>query len=130
MWAWQLSHPAFAPTESASSMATQSTATGMATAPLELPKRERKLSLLLLDENADKYFGHATEGAMRMQVLIQDLLTYSRLDQNGVARKQVDCNKVVEEVLRDLSLAIRESGAIIHCGPLPTLWANHSHLIQ
>jgi len=82
------------------------------------------------DESADQQIGYVNEAALRMQLLIHDLLTFSRLEGKGAERKQVDCNQVVKETLRDLSLAIRESGAIIQSGPLPTVWANHSHLVQ
>ena len=48
-----------------------------------------------LDENADKFIGYASEGALRMQVLIQDLLAFSRVGRNE-ASKSVDCNDAVE----------------------------------
>ncbi len=66
-----------------------------------------------LDENADKYIGYASEGALRMQTLIQDLLAFSRVGRNGAARVQVDCNAALEEVLLHLGPAIRESGAVV-----------------
>jgi signal transduction histidine kinase len=36
-----------------------------------------------LDENADKYIAYASEGALRMQTLIQDLLAFSRIGRKG-----------------------------------------------
>src|SRR6266852_6389087 len=43
-----------------------------------------------LDENADKFIGYASEGALRMQTLIQDLLAFSRIGRNGAALGHVD----------------------------------------
>src|SRR5271156_3091687 len=63
-----------------------------------------------LDENADKFIGYASEGALRMQVLIHDLLTFSRVGRPGVASALVDCNALMEEVRQSLSAAIQESG--------------------
>src|SRR5271156_3311550 len=44
-----------------------------------------------LDENADKYIGYASEGAIRMQTLIRDLLVFSRVG-GREAPGSVDCN--------------------------------------
>jgi signal transduction histidine kinase len=83
-----------------------------------------------LDGNADQYIAYASEGAMRMQTLIQDLLAFSRVGRNCAACKQVDCEAVMEEVLLTLGPAIRESGARVTHGPLPVIWGERSHLTQ
>src|SRR5208337_2362831 len=66
-----------------------------------------------LDEDADKYIRFATEGALRMQTLIQDLLAFSRVGRGGIVAKSTDCKEVVEKALRNLEAAIQESGAVI-----------------
>lgn len=83
-----------------------------------------------LDENADKYIGYASEGATRMQVLIQDLLAFSRVGRNGIAKTSVDCNAVVDDVLQALSASIREAGAIVTRGKLPSVWADRTQMSQ
>src|SRR6202521_173251 len=81
-----------------------------------------------LDENADKFIGYASEGAVRMQSLIQDLLAFSRVGRNGSGR--VDCDAAMEEVLVTLGPAIQESGAVVTHAALPEVWANRSQMAQ
>jgi signal transduction histidine kinase len=83
-----------------------------------------------LDENADKFIGYATEGATRMQVLIQDLLAFSRVGRKEVTAANVDCNAVMEEVRQTLTSAIQESGAVITSAELPSVWADRTQLAQ
>jgi signal transduction histidine kinase len=83
-----------------------------------------------LDENADKFIGYASEGAQRMQVLIQDLLAFSRISRNGFTSVRVDCNAVLQEVLQALAPAIEESGTLVTHGDLPAVWADHTHVAQ
>lgn len=83
-----------------------------------------------LDANADKFIGYASEGALRMQVLIQDLLAFSRVGRNGGASGKVDCNEVMEEVRVTLAVAIQESGAVISNGKLPAVWADRTQMSQ
>jgi len=82
-----------------------------------------------LDENADKFIGYASEGALRMQVLIQDLLAFSRVGRKD-ASKSFDCNDAVKETLLALTSAIEESGAVVTQGELPTLWADRTQIVQ
>ncbi|HWY21699.1 MAG TPA: ATP-binding protein [Candidatus Acidoferrum sp.] len=83
-----------------------------------------------LDENADKYIGYASEGAQRMQVLIQDLLAFSRVGRNNAGIGSVDCNAVMADVLQTLAPAIQESGAVITHDALPAVWADRTQLAQ
>ncbi len=83
-----------------------------------------------LDENADKFLGYASEGALRMQSLIQDLLAFSRLGRNGGACGHVDCDAMMEEVLQSLGRAIEESGAVVTHAALPVVWADRSQMAQ
>ncbi len=83
-----------------------------------------------LDENADKFIGYASEGALRMQVLIQDLLAFSRVGRKEGACESVDCNAVMDEVRQTLAPAIEESSAAISHGELPAVWANRTQMAQ
>jgi light-regulated signal transduction histidine kinase (bacteriophytochrome) len=55
-----------------------------------------------------------------MRRLVQDLLDYSRLGRERIL-EPIDCNKVLHEVLSDLTMAIQESQAVIHIDPLPVI---------
>ena len=83
-----------------------------------------------LDENADKFIGYASEGALRMQVLIQDLLAFSRVGRANAAYSYVDCNAVIEEVRQILGSAIAESGAVLGHAELPAIWADRTQVTQ
>ena len=83
-----------------------------------------------LDENANKYIGYASEGATRMQALIQDLLTFSRVGRHQESGIAVDSSVVVQDALKNLRTAIQESGAAIHCEALPVVCAERSQLVQ
>jgi PAS domain S-box-containing protein len=83
-----------------------------------------------LDENADKFIGYAREGAIRMQVLIQDLLAFSRVGRKEDAFTNVDCNALIDEAKLALASAIQESGAVLTCGSLPTVCGDRSQMVQ
>ena len=73
-----------------------------------------------LDANAERYLNAISGGAGRMQMLIKDLLDYSRIGYNKQI-KSLDCNKVVQEVLNDMATSIDESGAQIRFSRLPVI---------
>jgi light-regulated signal transduction histidine kinase (bacteriophytochrome) len=73
-----------------------------------------------LDDNAAIYLQIISSATTRMQVLIKDLLDYSRLGNSEHAEK-IDCNRVVAEILSDLSPIISESHSNILVQPLPMI---------
>ena len=83
-----------------------------------------------LDDRADKYIGYAVDGAKRMQALINDLLTYSRIGTRGKPFEPTDCDAVVREAIGNLQSSIDASGAQIVQGKLPTLRADRVQLVQ
>jgi light-regulated signal transduction histidine kinase (bacteriophytochrome) len=83
-----------------------------------------------LDEKADKFIRYIVEGGKRMQQLIADLLTYSRVGSKERAFTSVDTAAVVEKTLRSLSKAVEESGAEVLFGELPVVMADELQLGQ
>ncbi len=76
-----------------------------------------------LDERADQYIGFAVDGAKRMQVLINDLLAFSRVGRHARDRVPVGCAALVDQARGNLADAIEESGAEVEVGELPTVLA-------
>ena len=74
-----------------------------------------------LDETAREYIQFAFDGAQRMQQLIRDLLSYSRLGRQDIDESPVDVAALMARVLQALQLAIDESGARIDCRELPVV---------
>ena len=83
-----------------------------------------------LDAEADEFIDFAVDGANRMQRLIQDLLTYSRVGTRGKEFGPVSCEEILEQSLTNLQTAIQESGAEITHEALPTVMADDSQLVQ
>lgn len=74
-----------------------------------------------LDADADDFIGFAVDGVNRMQILINDLLIYSRLGTRGKPLIPIDCKDVLEQTLINLKVAIEKSSAVITYDVLPTL---------
>ncbi len=74
----------------------------------------------LADEAAG--FLRSTSNAVgRMEQLIDDLLTYSRLHIEDVTRQPVDTAELVREVCEQLKDAVETAGAVVDVGPLPVV---------
>jgi light-regulated signal transduction histidine kinase (bacteriophytochrome) len=83
-----------------------------------------------LDGDADKFIGYAREGALRMQVLIQDLLAFSRVGRKESASTEIDCNDALKEVRQTLEAAMQECGATVTSANLPSVWGDRTQMAQ
>jgi PAS domain S-box-containing protein len=83
-----------------------------------------------LDERSLDYLNRMQDAAHRMQALINDLLTLSRITTRGRPFSSVDLNSVVEGVLRDLETQIESTGGRVEVGPLPTIAADPAQMQQ
>jgi len=83
-----------------------------------------------LDEEGRDYVERMQRAAGRMQTLIDDLLTLSRVVRKGQQLRQVDLNEVVQSVLVDLEERIASAGGRVDVGLLPTLEADPTQMWQ
>lgn len=68
--------------------------------------------------------------AKRMQVLVRDLLTYSRLSTQTESFENISLSKLIKEVLSDLEVSISEKKATVRVSALPNLLGNPLRLRQ
>jgi PAS domain S-box-containing protein len=83
-----------------------------------------------LDADADEFIAFAVDGANRMQLLIQDLLTYSRVGTKAEDLRATSSEEALTRALTNLGGAIEDSGALVTHDPLPNVLADERQLIQ
>lgn len=83
-----------------------------------------------LDESGKEFIAFACDAALRMQGMIEDLLTFSRVGTTGRSFEPTDCNAVLDYVLILLGNRIEASGAEISRSALPIIMADESQLEQ
>ncbi|WP_329236535.1 CHASE3 domain-containing protein [Streptomyces sp. NBC_01460] len=82
-----------------------------------------------LDDRGRQYIDFAVDGAKRMQVLINDLLTFSRVGRVQQSWKPVDLESSLDRALSNLTLAVEESGAtVVREDALPELLGDATSL--
>lgn len=81
-----------------------------------------------LDEKADKYINYAVDGALRMQRLIDDLLSYSRINNNNIDFKLIDTNKILKNVILSISKLIDVNSAQITFDNLPKIIGDETQI--
>lgn len=84
----------------------------------------------VLDDDGVRSLTYLVDAAERMQRLIIDLLEYSKLASQALKVESIDMQGLVDDVLEQLDSAIRESGAQIKVGSLPTIHADRTLLAQ
>jgi signal transduction histidine kinase len=77
-----------------------------------------------LGEQGSDYVRRMQMASERMSRLITDLLSFSRITTKAKPFEPVSLNRIAEEVIDDLEVAIEEAGAQISCGDLPEVEAD------
>jgi len=84
----------------------------------------------LLDDKGRKYIFFATDGAKRMQQLIDDLLTFSRVGTRGKEFAMVNSSEACKQAIANLDIAIKESASEITVDELPIVYGDDVQLLQ
>jgi light-regulated signal transduction histidine kinase (bacteriophytochrome) len=83
-----------------------------------------------LDERANELIALTVDGVGRMQTLINDLLSYSRVSTRGKAFEAADCQAALDVALVNLKAAVQEASAVVSHDALPVVRADPTQLMQ
>jgi signal transduction histidine kinase len=83
-----------------------------------------------LDAAGIEFISYAVDGANRMQTMINDLLTFSRVGTRGKPFEPTDGEVILDQTLANLQMAIEESQAVITHDALPTVMADNTQMVQ
>ncbi|MBI2270508.1 MAG: response regulator [Bacteroidetes bacterium] len=84
----------------------------------------------VIDEEGQYYINRIQKGAERLQNLIKDILSYSRLTIDSASLVKSDLNIIIQEILVDLEMIIEETNAKINICELPDLYVNPGQIRQ
>ncbi|HEY9047262.1 MAG TPA: chemotaxis protein CheB [Ohtaekwangia sp.] len=74
-----------------------------------------------LTDGEQSYLNKIVSSSGRMQTLIEDVLTLSKLSNSEVNKEKTDLNRVIKRICDDLDIAIMEKNASIIIGKLPVV---------
>jgi len=84
----------------------------------------------VLGDNGRDYLERMQDAARRMQILLHDLLTLSRVTSKAQPFEAVDLRKVVADVVSNLEVRIEQTGAQVEIGRLPIIDADAAQMRQ
>jgi len=84
----------------------------------------------LLEDRGRDYLDRMRSAAERMQTMINELLTLSRVSSRGRAFIETDLDRLLAEVLSDLELQIERTGGRVTADPLPRLPVDPAQIRQ
>src|SRR5690606_40650396 len=74
-----------------------------------------------LSESELGYLTKMISASHRMQTLIDDVLTLSKLSNSNSIKEKIDLNKLVKQIREDLEILIMEKKAVVKVGTLPSV---------
>lgn len=84
----------------------------------------------VFDADGRKFIRFAVDGAKRMQSLIQDLLSLSRVQTQAKPATSTDCAQLFRNVMENLQIAVAEAKATVTCDRLPVIVADGTQIAQ
>lgn len=84
----------------------------------------------VLQGDARRYMQYIIDGNRRMHVLIDDLLSLSRVGSRTAPHAPLPAGEAVQDALQSLTHAIEESGAEVRVDPLPEVIGDRGQLVQ
>ncbi len=85
---------------------------------------------LIDDEKGIQYFKFVTDGAMRAQDLIEDILSYSSIDRDTLRHEEFYTVDIVKSVIDNLRVNLEEQKGSITFDELPVLIGNKAQFYQ
>ncbi|WP_055073809.1 PAS domain-containing protein [Pseudanabaena sp. 'Roaring Creek'] len=83
-----------------------------------------------LSDKGQDYLARMLNAASRAQILIDDLLIFSRVTTQSKPFASVNLSVILQEVLSDLEIRLEKTGAMIECDPLPVVDADALQMRQ
>ena len=72
-----------------------------------------------LEDDAKDFIDRIIKSSLRMQMLIKNILVYSRSSTGADLFEETDLNALLAEVLSDLEISIEQKSAVVNIQPLP-----------
>ena len=83
-----------------------------------------------LNESEDEFIGQTVSAAKRMQLFVNDILSFSVAAAPERKFSPVSVESILETALFELQISIQESGAVVTHDPLPVVMGNEMRLIR
>ncbi len=83
-----------------------------------------------LDKEGLFLLGRIQKASHRMELLIRDVLQFARVNIQQKPFEEVDLNSVIQEIIAELDLRIKDTHTQIKVEKLPVLYANKNQMIQ
>jgi PAS domain S-box-containing protein len=83
-----------------------------------------------LDQSGKEYIKFAVDGSTRMYSQLNGLLQYSRIHTKGREFSIVDLNSVLDDVIKNLKLLIKEKEAEVTIRKLPRVFADKEQMVR
>lgn len=83
-----------------------------------------------IDGDAKSYLSFIFNSSLKMQSLIKDLLTYSRLGSKPRDFRSTDCNVILSAALSNLETLIKDNKAIITSSYLPNVYGDSTQIME